>query len=223
MVDEFHMPRKMTNAFEVPKKSAFTLIELIFAIVIIGISVVSLPMMTQAVSKGIEGNLVQEAIFAASTELNQVISYQWDENAIDGSNLLTKVLSTPTENCTNRQGLINQPLHRRCLDDNTILPSTTLALDGVETITTADDMDDVIRTTPVTIFTGTAATSEGYKQNYNSSVNVTYANFGAVTIADQNMKKITVSIVDDANKTITLLNTYSANIGEIDYAKRNFQ
>jgi len=47
-------------------KKAFTLIELIFAIVIIGISFMSVPMMIQATSTGVAKNLeVQEAIFKA--------------------------------------------------------------------------------------------------------------------------------------------------------------
>jgi len=47
-------------------KHAFTLIELIFAIVIIGISFMSVPMMIQATSTGVSKNLeVQEAIFKA--------------------------------------------------------------------------------------------------------------------------------------------------------------
>lgn len=47
-------------------RTAFTLIELIFAIVIIAISVVSLPMLSQATSSGVGKNLeTQEAIFKA--------------------------------------------------------------------------------------------------------------------------------------------------------------
>lgn len=47
-------------------KNAFTMIELIFAIIVIAISVVSLPTMIQATSSGVEKNLeAQEAIFKA--------------------------------------------------------------------------------------------------------------------------------------------------------------
>jgi len=64
-------------------KRAFTLIELIFAIVIIAITVVSLPMMTQVISKGIEKNLLQEAIFAGAAVLNESVSAKWDENSVE--------------------------------------------------------------------------------------------------------------------------------------------
>jgi len=81
----------------VVKKSAFTFIELIFAIVIIAISVVSLPTMTSSLSRGIESNLVQEAIFAASTELNQAISSNWDERSLeDGNSSLGRVVDDGT-------------------------------------------------------------------------------------------------------------------------------
>lgn len=50
----------------VKSKRAFTLIELIFAIVIIGISFMSVPMMIQVTSTGVAKNLeTQEAIFKA--------------------------------------------------------------------------------------------------------------------------------------------------------------
>ena len=242
MVNNIHMcpskatnalgvPSKATNTFgalsniHMPSKSAFTLIELIFAIVIIGISMISLPMMTQAISKGIEGNLVQEAIFAASAELNQVVSYHWDENSVENSNNLAKVVWSSATDCDAttklRLGHVNQPLHRRCLDDSTKRP--TMALDGL------NDIDDTINTIAVTLFEGgSATTSKGYKKDYSSTTNVIYADFGSQTIANptnaasKNMKKITVTISDTSGNTVTLLNTYSANIGEIDYYKRSF-
>ncbi|MCX6053299.1 MAG: type II secretion system protein [Campylobacterales bacterium] len=224
MVNKFHMPSKATNALGVPSKSAFTLIELIFAIVIIGISMISLPMMTQAVSKGIEGNLVQEAIFAASAELNQVVSYHWDANSTENSNNLAKVVWTSPNDCNTttklRLGHVSQPLHRRCLDNNASAPTPTgsLGSDGI-----LDDIDDTINTTAVTLFEGgSATTSKGYKKDYSSTTNVTYADFGATTAASKNMKKVTVTITDTSGNIVTLLNTYSANIGEIDYYKRSF-
>ena len=57
------------------KKSAFTMIELIFAIVIIGISALSLPMMTQASSSGVAINIeTQEAIFKAIVKTKEAIT-----------------------------------------------------------------------------------------------------------------------------------------------------
>ncbi len=204
---------------QVLSKSAFSMIELIFAIVIIGISVISLPMMSQATSKGVEGNLVQEAIFAASTELNQVLSYQWDENAMDGSNLLSKVVWTSTTDCNSttklRTGHVNQPLHRKCIDNEILRP--TIAIDGL------NDIDDAAHAAQI-IFTDSTTTQEGYKQTYNSTVTIeNNAIFGTSIAVNPNIKKVTVTIKDNDAKVITLLKTYSANIGEIDYYKRSYQ
>ena len=66
------------------KKSAFTLIELIFSIVIIGFAVLSLPIMTQVGTKAIGDSLALEAIFLASSKLNQSLS---DLNATNIDNL----------------------------------------------------------------------------------------------------------------------------------------
>jgi prepilin-type N-terminal cleavage/methylation domain-containing protein len=67
------------------KKSAFTLIELIFSIVIIGFAVLSLPIMTQVSTKAISNSLAIEAIFLASSKLNQNLS---DLNVTNLDNLI---------------------------------------------------------------------------------------------------------------------------------------
>lgn len=60
-------------------RKAFTLIELIFAIVIVAITVLSVPVMLQINSRGIQAGVDQEAVFAASAKLMQTLSYPWDE------------------------------------------------------------------------------------------------------------------------------------------------
>ena len=201
-------------------KPAFSMIELIFAIVIISVSVISLPMMTQATSKAIEENLVQEAVFAASTELNQIVSYYWDENSTQSGDSLSKVINTGDCDDTTRlrAGHINQPLHRRCLDSNTTTPSATLGLEASESV--PDDIDDVTGTSSV--FQSFIASAEGYKKAYNKTVIVEYADFDATTAVSKNIKKITVTIKDTDGNDITKLSTFSANIGEIDYYKRSY-
>lgn len=205
-------------------RSAFSMIELIFAIVIIGITVVSLPMVNQVISKSTESNLVQEAIFASSAQINQVLSYRWDENSTKSDETLSKVVWTSSSDCNNstklRDGHINEPLHRRCLDDNATRPTTTLGIESSDS-GTADDIDDMIQTTTTTIFTNSPGSATGYKQDYKMRVDVAYADFGTITAADKNMKRVTVTI-SDGNSTITVLRAFSANIGEIDYYKRSY-
>lgn len=206
-------------------RTAFTLIELIFAIVVIGITVISLPMMGQVINKGIEGNMVQEAIFIASTELNQAVTAKWDENSLQdgGSNSLARVIDNG--NCDNNElsttyrqkiGHINQPFHRRCLDLNTTTISNASSNNNIDAL---DDMEK----TDVNL-TNSGVGQAGYKQLYTTTVNVT--NAGVIFGEDQanansDIKKITVTVSDN-DGIITSLITYSANIGEVDYYKRSY-
>lgn len=195
------------------------MIELIFAIVIIAITALSLPMMTQITSRGGERNIVQEAIFAASTELNQVVSYRWDENSTQDDTMLSRVISTSDADCNAttklRPGHINQPYHRRCIDDTTIRPSA-LGSDGGD----LDDLDDIDQTQN-NLFSG-ATVATAYKQNYTNQLTVGYADFGNQVAVTRNIKEINSTVRDAAGNIIVLLRTYSANIGEIDYYKRRY-
>ena len=205
------------------RRAAFTFIELIFAIVIIAITVISLPTMIQATSKGIESNLVQEAIFTASAQLNQAVVANWDANSLveGGESSLARVIDNG--NCENnsshphyrlKPGHIAQPYHRRCLDSSTTVISGTTgtgyALEdfaGIKTLINA------------------GGSEAGYKYTYSTNVTVTQpAYFNGVNNAD--MKMIQAAIFDITDPTapelLTTLKTYSANIGEVDYYKRTY-
>ena len=210
-------------------KYAFTLIELIFAIVIIAISVMSLPVMTQVTSSGIERNLVQEAIFASVAEINLATTYIWDENSrIDDNDTnstgddLSRVLNidgscTPTGIIENGIEIIRKTGHvnRRCLDNN--LTTRYTGIDYLDALEAAEH-------TFSPVFTGTTGAS-GYKQEYDSKLDVTNCDTGGCIkfghdVNNTNLKEITVTIrkKDDAtNETVTLLRAYSANIGEVAY------
>ena len=201
------------------------MIELIFAIVIIGITVVSLPMMNQAISKGIDSNLQQEAIFAASTKLNEAVTAFWDENSVESISALSKVIDTLND-CNNtssspryrlRPGHVNQPLHRRCLD-STLVGISNNSING-----NVFALEDIAATGTTTLFISTAGSTTNaasYKEDYNSTVTVTQnVSFGGAS--NSYMKMIQVSITSGAD-TITSLRAYSANIGEIDYLKKEY-
>lgn len=201
---------------------AFTLIELIFAIIVISIAVMSLPMMTSITSKGSDSNLVQEAIFAASAELMGATSYYWDLNSMQDSNVshLSRVIdigATCENNSSSpryrlRLGHIAQPYHRRCLESNSTVAADTNSSLFPNLNNAAHSSED--------IFLNPTGSSSGYKDSYKSAVTVTNVNQSGA--ADNNIKKITVSITKDDGTPITVLSTYSANVGEIDYYKRRF-
>jgi prepilin-type N-terminal cleavage/methylation domain-containing protein len=208
----------------VVKKSAFTLIELIFAIVVIAITVISLPMMNQTISKGIDSNLLQEAVFAAATELNEVTTSQWDEASIDvnASTIISQVINldaTCENNNSNERyrlkaGHILQPLHRKCLNDLTqgVLQSNTIAeIDAVEDKVHGD----------TNIFLNLTPGQADYKQNFTSALTVSY-NPVFNGVATPNMKKVTITVKDQNGNVVTSLFTYIANIGGTDYYKRTY-
>ena len=206
------------------RRYAFTLIELIFAIVIIAISVLSLPMMNQTIEKGVSSNVLQEAIFAASAELNEAITAHWDENSMEpsGSGSFARVIDASLQNCDNNTssptyrrmpGHITQPLHRRCLDNNSTTPSNT-------DITDVTSLSDMEHTTLIKIFEHSTAEASGYKNEYKSKLEVTRpANFNG---SNDNIKQVESTITDSDDNVLIVLRSYSANIGEVDYYKRNY-
>lgn len=211
--------------------NAFTLLEVIFAIVVMGIIVVSLPRIMSSNQKGIDTTIIQEAIFGASTELNQALSYRWDENSRDdilNPNGLAYVIETG--DCDNnassptyrlRPGHINQPLHRRCLDSNATAPTAQASFDiEVSDGGVLDDVDD-INTSSKPIFLN-AGSSTGYKQDYTSVFSINYANIGDINASDEDAKLITITVSDPNGVIVTRLRSFTVNIGEVDFYKRTY-
>ena len=199
-------------------KPAFTMIELIFAIVVIAITVLSLPMMTQVTSKGTEDALVQEVIFAAAAELNQAVSYHWDANSTDTNSSLAGVINTNGDcNATTHK----KPGHaaRKCVNN--------LAL-GVANIVTANlpSVNDAAHPAqPIFIDTSNVEDAvTGYKHAaYRSTLTVTHgAAFGGANANDVKQVAITIDDGEATPKTITTLETYIFNIGDYDPVKRTF-
>ena len=214
---------------------AFTLIELLFAIIIMGITMVSVPVIMSSNARGFDTTIIQEAIFAASAELNQVLSYRWDENSIDETTDpnaigLSAVIESIPGSCENNSssiryrlsnGHIAQPLHRKCIDSNITTPSTTFGLDVNETALTADDIDDINKNLK-DMFINDSPTTTGYKHAYQSKFKISYATIDTVNAADKNAKLIEIIVKDDEDNNVTVLRSYTLNIGEIDFYKRTY-
>ena len=211
----------MVGKRKLGSRSAFTMIELIFAIVIISIAVISIPVMSRITSKGIESNILQEAIFAGSAELMGATSYYWDRNSMEDANLsrYSRVIDIGTPPCEDdpnnsrfrlRPGHILQPLHRRCLENN-----DTAIFDAAN-----NDFPNLNNAEHGSqeIFFNPDPTAAGYKESYKSIVDISYVD--ETGNPNNNVKKITVTVTKADGTAITLLSTYSANIGEIDFFRR---
>ncbi|MCD6258468.1 MAG: type II secretion system protein [Helicobacteraceae bacterium] len=206
----------MVKPFSSKSRFGFTMIELIFAIVIIGITVVSLPMMTQATSRGIDNNFVQEAIFAASTEVMQAMSYRWDLNSAENNTPgeLSRVIDINGD-CS---AISKRPGHivRSCYSD----------LSDVDANISANTSDPLIENlnnavkTDSNVFTGIDGSGYGYKKAYTQTTTVSMSSFGGVN--NGNFKHIETTITDPVNETQVVLEAFSANIGEVEPLKRSF-
>jgi len=207
----------------VVRRGAFTLIELIFAIVVIAVTVMSLPMMNQVLAKNTESSIIQEAIFAAATELNEATTAHWDVNSLEAGELygLARVINVDSS-CNSdqsssryrlRPGHILQSLHRRCLND--------LSLGAADTTSSTIDVVENKAHGSQSIFLNANPEAQGYKNDYNSILTVSYdPPFAGASRS--NMKKITSVITDSDGNAVVRLSTYVANIGETDYYKRRF-
>lgn len=206
----------MVRRISLLQKSAFTMIELIFAIVVIAISVISLPMMMQTTSKGIESNIVQEAIFATGAILNESTTYYWDKHSMDDANVsngYSRVVNTG--GCLGggipykRVGHIN----RQCLDNNATTP------DNIGDNTSIEWAQNTYNN--LQILTGAAAAAS-YKDSYSATATVTtcktgntFTQFG-LEANNPNLKEIQIKVtITGSADTLILLRAYTANIGEV--------
>jgi prepilin-type N-terminal cleavage/methylation domain-containing protein len=198
-------------------KSAFTLIELIFAIVVIGIATLSLPMMSQVISKGSEKNLAQEAIFIAFTEITKVTSATWDENSrIDNDDYEHVIFADEAEedlNLSKRNGNINILYNT---DGGRAIRPSALGFDANDnngTVNREDDIDDYITTG--TNATGSVGSATGYKYQYAKDVAVdTNASFGALA-SSANIKRIQISVNDASGSLLVSFYMYATNSGSV--------
>lgn len=208
-------------------RQAFTMIELIFAIVVIGVTVLTVPLMIETNNKALEGNVAQEAIFLTSSVLSVTTTLVWDENSIvstpgTDNYVLAKILDVGAVNSTYgrtnadsniRVGGLNQDLHRQFFDYNGggVAPGAPLT----ETLTAS--LED------------SAANISGFKQAYSVVAKRYYVSddlgSGILSTAASgvsNLKLTEVSIQGEDGEIIAKLRAYTANIGEVDFARRSF-
>lgn len=211
-------------------KKAFTMIEMIFAIVLIGIIVAAVPEILTRNAQTVEGNRAQEAVFLASAAANRLMSYNWDSNSKDtnltvSSNLdYAKVLDvnqspaaserqsvsvgTATVSLPIRNGHIPQDKHRRF--HSVYTPPATASPLGI-----AITLND------------TTLGADAFKFGYALNITGGYASAFGATTTSGTVSNIKMAIIDIDNTTTGVtdvkMRIYAFNIGEIDYAKRTFQ
>lgn len=217
------------------------MLELIFAIVIMGIILMSAPMLISTASKSGYVAIQQEAINEAASQLNMILGYHWDENNADERYLDHILIATSGNselneynNTGRRRGTPPESYRTFVRADGVRSNTSTLGNDTNETQDDEfDDIDDFTGTTTSLILVpeGTLVTDYIETATININRNVSYIsgsttyntstityNYDPLAPSDNtNIKSITVTLsslsgVDELEKEITL-HAFSCNIG----------
>lgn len=87
-------------------RKAIAMIELIFALVVMGIAMLAIPIITSQSTKGSESAMMQESISQVAANMNVVLAKYWDD-ANTNSNNERVILKTDSNNFDTRAGLIS--------------------------------------------------------------------------------------------------------------------
>lgn len=159
-------------------RPAIAMIELIFALVIMGITLMSAPLLvSQATNSSIVG-LQQESIAMIASHSNAIMTYAWDEqNTPLKSNAILTVSATADPLLSPANRVVPPPGKRKFdLTDPNATASVTLGTDVIVGNEPIDDADDFDGTTQSLILTVNAVTNEGdyIDQNINIATTVRY-------------------------------------------------
>lgn len=131
------------------RRAAIAMIELIFSIVIIGLVLLSAPMLIERSTKSTYVALQQESIAAAATQINMIMTAEWDHgntDNIEGAPILqTGTTGTAIINCTSQHPIgVTSASGRYCngLGSPTLFfNATAIGPEGLEG-SINDDIDD---------------------------------------------------------------------------------
>jgi len=228
-------------------RPAIAMVELIFSIAIMGIVLLSAPMLISMASKSTSVALQQEGINEAATRINMIMTYDWDENNInvpcggDPSILHTQAGDTALAEVNGTQRRVGVPLNSN---------SHTFNCNGQEYNATAigregddiDDLDDFNSVGLVEVLLGSGG--EDYIENPDTTGDTVQIATGITYLSDTadydkefsynfdytndsnnstNIKGIKVTLTSSSGekeleKTI-IMHAFSCNIGSYRYVR----
>ena len=147
------------------KRKAVAMIELIFSIVIMGIVMLSAPLMISTASQSSSVTFQQESIAIAATHTNFLMTYAWDEKNTESYKNTFGDLKKNILTVTNGDSELNTriPNIARILDLNI---SSAIGV-GDATDTRSDDIDDFHNTTSsLTLANGAVTAATSSEDNY---------------------------------------------------------
>ena len=208
------------------KKYSFTLIELIVALIVIGIVVTSIPMILTTVSNNQQTNMQEKSFFNAYALVTLMQTQEWDENNTVDDNYY-KVLTS--ENGDDELKCIRKGVVQ--LDNSSGANCATGDHNGTSTIGPDAGEDDVSKFDDIDDFNDYVTTVN----DYNISVKVSYVNdktdYTLKNISingeeeknnDSNVKFVELNVTDNSSKKIiAVLKYFSSNIGMVKIESRN--
>lgn len=227
-------------------RPAIAMIELIVAIVVMGIVLMSAPMLISTATQSTFVALQQEGINEAASRVNMVMGYAWDEQNTQENYLFPILHVTSGDSAFDESGTtarrVGTPMSSQRtfilsdLDNSDLNASTTLGPDGGD----LDDIDDFGGTSlaemeaatidytekdTVSIATSIAYTDDSVAGGYNQST-VTFVPFSAPGGQTTNIKSITVNLTSTSGtgelaKNI-ILRAFTCNIGGYYLEERSF-
>ncbi|MCF6244247.1 MAG: type II secretion system protein [Sulfurovum sp.] len=215
-------------------RPAIAMIELIFAIVIMGIVMMSAPMLISTASKSGYVALQQEGINEAASRINMIMGYAWDENNTNDTYIPPILhvthgasdLNVSDNNTSRRTGTPEESQRTYILSDlnNSNLfatPPASLGKDG-NASEIEDDMDDFIGNISLTEV-ATASIDYIEKASININTNVSYikdnptgtaTNYNAKTISFEPFRAESTGSTNIKFINVTL--TSSAGVDELN-------
>lgn len=124
-------------------RKAIAMIELIFALVVMGIAMLAIPIITSQSTKGSESAMMQESISQVAANINVVLAKYWDD-ANTNSNNERVILKTDSNNFKTRAGLITDTETRINYDQLSVAPAdaSNVVSDSTADPEGSDDMSD---------------------------------------------------------------------------------
>lgn len=226
-------------------RKATSMIELIIAIIVMGIAVMSLPMILTQTQNNDAIAMQQEAILSTKAKMGFITSYMWDENSWDGGANISRILDTtnsasadnafdvvPTD--IRRRGNFLADARRRLRNVGDVRrdPFTGVQPAGINDISdfngtndsitlNANDMDYLFGITinaTINYLTDSLVVGGNYRTDPIIQFNFNTAN----TVANPtNIKMITLTTTSPTNSDINItLRSFASNIGQSKILKR---
>ena len=221
-------------------RAAVAMIELIFAIMVMAIAMLSVPIVLQQAAKSDAWAIQQEAVMLAATQIAIASTLHWDENSPDSTNpLINRDYILDAAVNTGRDGFgralgtqrvrigtysFNTLDGNRRLFHNTVTAPSTLGTDtGEGSMAAYDDIDDFDGYSQTLSLTG--SNSLDYKLAYTVSADVDFVSNTAPSTSSTNsthIKRLRINVSSTiAGETYDVnMSAFFCNIGTAGYLEK---